>query len=247
MSVPKYRSWCLTVNPTQGVAPNSPTEEALVKYCKSFPFAQMVCEKEGEARHAHIQIWLDTPTTKGDTNKKLERVLARTVPEWSQSQARVFRSGTNIAYNDWVESYCIENDLKGTPVIYVDNRPLDSDPYYPSTEEQEAVQRRSQAIDQRMCTLELLFEEWWDQDSEITPVLIGTFLSDMMFSSRKIACVNKAADRYALCKTLHAYITRTTCSTLCYKPPELSAKDKKTAAELLDNGFSQADVNKILA
>jgi len=135
MTVAKYRSWCLTVNPSQGVT--SPTEEALVKYCKSFPFYQFVIEGDAEARHAHIQIWCDTPTTKGDANKKLERVLAKVISDWNPAQQKVLRSGTKIAYSDWVENYCIQNDLKGESNIILDNRPLDTDEYYPSEEEQE--------------------------------------------------------------------------------------------------------------
>lgn len=244
MSVGKYRSWCLTVRPRNGVT--IPIADALEKYCKSFPYYQMVLEMEGEARHAHIQIWSDTPTTKGDTNKKIERLCAKHVEDWDQAQCRILRQGTKIAYSDWIENYCIENDLKGTPNIVLDNRPLNSDEYYPSKEEQDVVQRKKNAVDQRMCALEIMFEEWYEQrDDELTPRLVGEFLSDMMFNSRKIACVNRAADRYALCKTLYAYITRSCDATLFYKPPEPNKATLAQMQQLKDSGYTDADINKI--
>lgn len=223
MSVDKYRSYCLTVRPRNGL--KDPLEEALKKYCKSFPFYQMVLEGENESKHAHIQIWSETPTTKGDTNKKIERVCAKAYEDWDQNQQKVLRSGTKIAYSDFIENYCIDNDLKGEANIILDNRPLDSDPYYPSEEEQEKTQRRSQAIDQQMCKLELMFEEWYEtngNNDQIDQKLVGTFLSDMMFCSRKLVCVKQARDRHSLCTTLHAYITKRVDPTLFYKEAPLS-------------------------
>lgn len=228
MSVDKYRSFCLTVRPRNGL--KGPLEEALKKYCKSFPFYQMVLEGENESKHAHIQIWSETPTTKGDTNKKLERVCAKAYEDWDQNQCKVLRTGTKIAYSDWIENYCVDNDLKGESNIILDNRPLDSDPYYPSEEEQEKCKRRSQAVDQQMCKLELLFEEWYDihgNSQSIDIKLVGTFLSDMMFSARKIVCVKQGRDRYSLCTTLHAYITKRVDPSLFMKDIQLSKKEQQ--------------------
>lgn len=246
MTVDKYRSFCLTVRPRNGIT--IPIVDALEKYCKTFPHYQMVLEGDNESRHAHIQIWTDTPTTRGDANKKLERVCARCYEDWDQAQCKVLRQGTKIAYNDWLESYCIQNDIKGDSNIILDERPLDSDPYYPSEVEQDACKRRSQAIDQQMCKLELLFEEWNEVECRpLTQESVGLFLSDMMFCSRKIACVKQGRDRYALCTTLHAYLTKAIDSSLFCKEPILTKKDQQIKEQLITNGCSEEEANKIIS
>lgn len=246
MTVDKYRSFALTVRPRNGIT--IPIVDALEKYCKSFPHYQMVLEGENESRHAHLQIWTDIPTTKGDANKKLERVCSRSYEDWDQAQRKVLRQGTKIAYNDFIENYCIQNDLKGESNILLDNRPLDSDQYYPSEEEQEATKRRSQAIDQHMCSLELMFEEWNEVECRpLTIETVGTFLSDMMFCTRKIACVRQGRDRYALCTTLHAYLTKSVNPALFCKEETLSKKDSMIKQQLLANGCSEEEANKIIS
>ncbi len=248
MTVEKYRSFALTVRPRNGLT--IPIVEALEKYCKTFPHYQMVLEGENESKHAHIQIWLDTPTTKGDANKKLERVCSRCYSDWDQAQCKVLRSGTKIAYSDWVESYCVDNDLKGESHIVLDNRPLDTDPYYPSEEEQEATKRRSQAIDQQMCSLELMFEEWNEVECRaVTLETVGTFLADMMFKSRKIQCVKQGRDRHALCTTLHAYLTKSVNPALFCKEltQHLTQRDQQIKRQLLDAGCSSAEANLIIS
>lgn len=242
MTVDKYRSFALTVRPRNGVT--IPIVDALEKYCKTFPHYQMVLEGQNESRHAHIQIWLDNPTTKGDANKKLERVCSRCYDDWDQAQQKVLRSGTKIAYNDWLENYCIQNDIKGESNVVLDNRPLDTDPYYPSEEEQEATQRRSQAVDQQFCKLELLFEEWNEvQQRSITKETVGMFLADMMFASRKIQVKQHARDRYSMCTALHAYLTKSVDPALFCK---LDIKDQKLKEQLIENGCSEAQANLII-
>lgn len=208
MVVAKYTSFCFTVRPRHGLAPEQ--DDALLKFCKSFDGAQMVIEKAGAERHAHIQVWSSTPVTRGDANKKLERVCVKCIPNWDSEQNKVLRTGTKIAYSDWIETYCAQNESKeGTdkPQIVYDQRPVDTDSYYPSEEEQEAIQAEACAVDKRFYRLEQQFIEWLGDD-EVTLRRVGEFVSDSMFSSRTIPVIVKMADRSNLVKTLYMYVTK---------------------------------------
>ena len=244
MPVNRYRSYCFTVRPTHGVTPE--IELALIKFCKSTYFigSQMVIEKEGEARHAHIQTWTEEPKVKGDLNNKLERIVKPFIvsePDVKQ-QIHVLRDGTKIAYNNWIQTYCLENDIKedDASILVVDERPVDSEDYYPSQEEQDKCKRQSNAVDQRMQKLELLFEDWWDHDTPITLPLVATFLADMTNSARKIQCITKYADRRNLCVCLFNYITKSIDGSYFYKP-----KDSKIAQELRDSGCTEDEIENL--
>lgn len=247
MSVAKYKSFCLTVRPRNGVT--TPILDAMKKYCQSFPHYQMVQEGSAETCHLHIQIWLDKAQTKGDVNKKLERAAKSCYEDWDDNQKRVLRNGTKLAYSDWIENYCIDNDLKGTSNVILDNRPEDSDEYYPTDQEQELAQRKSAAVDQRHCALELLFETWYEEqpsDPVIDQKLVAQFLSDMMFKSRKINVIIKPTDRYNLTKSLCAYINKSDDWRLSLPEPTLSAADKKRSDHMKELGYSEEEINKIL-
>lgn len=244
MPVPTYRSYCFTVNPSQGVTPEM--ESALIKFCNSTYFigSQMVIEKDGPARHAHIQTWTSEPKVKGDINNKLERVLKPFILTDNdyKAQIRVLRNGTKIAYNNWINTYCLENDIKENDIsiLVVDNRPSDSEDYYPSEEEQNKCKRQANAVDQRLQKLELMFEEWWDQDTPISHCLIAAFLCDLSFRSRQIAVMMKYSDRRNLVCALYHYITKSHDATFFYKP-----KDTKIANELRESGCTEEEIENL--
>lgn len=244
-----YKSFCFTINPTNGVAPDSQMEQDFKKFgssTKGFEAYDMWCEKSGHERHIHMQVWLSEPKTRGDVNKQLERVLKKHIKEcddWQQ-QCKVLRKGTRIAYNDWLIRYCEENNLKENDesIIVHIGRPFDTDIYYATEEEQAKVQRKSNAIDKRMASLELLWEEWSEaKDMELTHENVGTFLSDMMFNERKIMTMCKTVDMRNLCRTLFHYISKTVDSSLFYKKP-----DDKLSQELKSAGFSQNQIENII-
>lgn len=244
MPVPTFRSYCFTVNPSNGVTPEM--ENALIKFCNSTYFigSQMVIEKEGCQRHAHIQTWTEEAKVKGDVNNKIERVIKPFIVSDNdyKAQIRVLRNGTKVAYNNWINSYCLENDIKENDIsiLVVDKRPVNSEDYYPSTEEQDKCKRQSNAVDQRMQKLEIMFEEWWDGDTPITLPLVAEFLADMCNSARKLQCILKYADRRNLCVALYNYITKTIDGSYFYKP-----KDTKLAQELRSSGCSEAEIENL--
>lgn len=236
----------MTVRPRNGLT--TPIEDALVKWLNTFRGSQMVIEGEAETRHAHIQIWRDVPATKGDINKQLSRVCQKCYSDWDSAQEKVLRTGTKIAYNDWIHNYCIDNDLKGESHIVLDNRPLDTDDFYPSEREQQIAQKRSDAVDQQMCKLEIMFEEWneHNDDEPITETLVATFLCDMMCHSRKIQVVKQQRDRNALTRSLFHYITKAIDPDFCRPPLKTISEDRQFEKNLIDLGFKENEIVKMV-
>jgi len=249
VETPKYKSFCFTIRPTGGVPPDSPMEADYVKFATTYKGCEaydMWCEKKDHERHIHMQVWLSIPRTRGDVNKQIERVLKKHIGECAdwQKQCRVLREGTQIAYSDWHISYCEEHGLKTldeSTIVHI-GRPFDTDPYYASEEEQAKLQRKANAVDKRMASLELLWEQWSEaKEMELTQENVGTFLSDMMFNERKIMTMCKTVDMRNLCRTLFHYISKSVDSSLFYKKP-----DDKLSTELKSAGFSDTQINNIL-
>ena len=69
-----FRSYAFTIRPLMGV--KQKLEDGVVKWLSKHK-GFLCSEMEDEARHLHGVIYLDTPKTKGDLNKSLESICAR--------------------------------------------------------------------------------------------------------------------------------------------------------------------------
>lgn len=194
-----YKSFAFTVRPKFGVDENSALERKLIKYIEKYQ-GFLVSEKEGLERHLHGQIFYEKPKPKGRFNEQLESICKTTTDNWSPDQSRVLRAGTKIAYSD---SYFTEYTNKGG-VLLISNMPLSTTDYYPTEEEQDKVQRRANAVDQKYHRLSELYAEY----SESIPTLgkIKQFLFDIMFVSKKYHVVEDPKKRKWLADCLLEYI-----------------------------------------
>lgn len=201
-----FRSFCITCRPRDGISDS--TIEGILKWLRRHPqYACAVLEKTAEERHLHAQLWYDEPKRKGDITTQLVRICQSTIPDWDASQKKVLASGTKVAYNDWYINYLLENDLKESPNIILENPPNCTDSYYPSLEEQDRVQRVAKAVDPRFQSLEEGFRAS-RLDSTTTPTLedIARYLYRSMFCDRSIRVVTQQRDRTALALSLYHYI-----------------------------------------
>ena len=82
----KYRSFCITFNPTSGISPGSVIENKLISYFAKFDYASYIFEKEGIQRHFHGQLWLPELKTKGDITKQMRRFGETCVTDWDKDQ-----------------------------------------------------------------------------------------------------------------------------------------------------------------
>lgn len=203
-----FRSFCLTIRPRDGITDT--TIDATKKWLTKCEYAVAVLEKETNERHLHAQIWFSATKARGDICKQVQRICERTIPDWDTAQLKVLRNGVKIAYSDWYLDYLVENDLKTTPHIIVNNPPEKTMEYYPTEEEQENVQKMKSAVDPRMAELEIKCLEYLEKKGlkDITMKLVAEFLADAMFVSRTIKCILQQRDRKALCTTLYAYMSR---------------------------------------
>ena len=164
---------------------------------------------EDEARHLHGVIYLKTSKTKGDINKSLESICSRKVDDWNSSQNIVLRRGTKICYNDdFITEYLSKEDN-----ILYSNIPENTSEYYPTLEEQKAVQAKSNAVDQRFHQWETDFnlskyKEKMDKFPKLSILFIAQFLEDMMFSTRKYPVVIDPKKRKENAKALLMYVTK---------------------------------------
>lgn len=208
-----YRSYCLTIRPLNGITDLTINE--VVKFISKQEGCIAVTEKETNERHLHAQIWLEKPKARGDISKQLQRICERTIPDWDTSQLKVLRNGIRIAYSDWYMDYLLENGDKGAYLpmdhenIKVNKVPEQTMQYYPTEEEQNAVQILKNAVDPRFAKMELDFNEWRD-DKDITLSLVALFIADSMFKSRTIKVIQHTRDKVALTQSLYLYVTKST-------------------------------------
>ena len=200
-----FRSFCLTIRPRDGIS--EATIEATKKWLTKCNYAVAVLEKTSHERHLHAQVWFETAKARGDICKQVQRICERTVQEWDTAQLKVLRSGVKIAYSDWYLDYLVDNEDKEPPNIVLNNPPNMTMEYYPTEEEQEEVKTMKTATDPRMAELEIKCLKHLG-DKDVTEKSVARFLAYAMFEERSIKCILQQRDRTALCRTLFAYMTK---------------------------------------
>lgn len=199
----QFQAFAITVRPQNGF--QEETEKAFLKWFEKQHGAFAVIEKEGVERHLHAQLFYETPKSKGDINKQLNRICSRTIPDWSPAEERVLKRGTKIAYNDdYMDEYLAKEDN-----IIFNNPPENTKEYYPSEEEQQKVKASSNAVDKRYHAWSVDFKEskFW-QGEDWLPALADTakFLAYQMFVSKKYPIITEHRKKVEYTKNLHMYV-----------------------------------------
>lgn len=185
-------SFCITVRPRLGLKPR--LEKALVKWIKKnitatrLDGAYMAIEKEGEARHAHIQLWYPKKIVRGNVCSPLVRMCATNVSDWDPGQKKVLRGGVKMAYSDWYLDYLEDQPNKEADFfeVVIDQPPLNTSDYYPTEDEQEALKKKANSCNAGYHQLELLYKAWapeheWDPPNKI---FVARFLSAMILADK---------------------------------------------------------------
>lgn len=186
-------------------------EEKILKKIGSYEFHHAVAEKEGVSRHLHFQLWLSDPKRIGDVKKAFTRICEK--EEWWDVAHKINCIKARSCYNDWYDGYCSGNEEKSNDFteILLSNVPPITSIYYPTDAEQQAIMDKSNAVDKNMFHLETLWNDWKLSRPSLKlsdKEEVAFFLSDMMFSSRKIRVIQDAKKRKELCVSLHAYINK---------------------------------------
>lgn len=221
-----YNSFAITISLKEHF--EGPIQEWFITWLSKQDFAYGVIEKRSDGiRHAHAQIWNESPSKKGDV---FGTSFKSKILKYSPDAVVLGNKGalhTKIAYNDCYVDYAqkdIEEEL-------ISNLPQLTDKYYPSKEEQERVMEESNAIDKTFHKMLVDFKEsdiWVNE--EWTPRLYdcGVFLADMMFNKKLYRVVQDPKRRRELCKSLFHYSNGSIC------PKEfMSEKDYTTYEKTL--------------
>lgn len=199
----QFRSYAFTVRPLNGLSTS--TEDALLKWLALQHHGFAAIEKESEERHMHGQVFYETPKSKGDLNKQLERICSRTIDNWSPAQTRVLRRGTKIAYSDdWIDTYLAKEDN-----IIFNNPPEESDEYYPSQEEQQATIAAASAVDKEFHRYSVDFESWIQEHPEHEDLFgkdrIRHFFVDKWFVQHEYRMPRKKIDKVQMVENFYLY------------------------------------------
>lgn len=211
----KYNSFCVTVRPSNGVAPGSKLENEILIYLKKKVDYYFICSEMSEtARHLHIQLWYKSPLTRGQCVTAFDRILTRTI-DYDMNQKKVQHKGVKIAYSDWYLSYLSDNELKDEDCnILANNPPENSLEFYPTEEEQEELVEQCNAIDKKYHILMVEYFKWKEKNKIPHNILyyVASFLNNYMFIEKKMCVISEKKRRVELCKSLLAYINGNTGS-----------------------------------
>lgn len=197
----KYRSYCATIRPLNGISDER--LQLYINWAKKQLGCYCVIEEEGEARHLHLQVWLETPRARGDINIALERIFKK--HDYEDKELKVLRRGTRIAYNDgFVDSY-----LDKGGIIVFNNKPENTSEFYPTIEEQERVQNRSHAVDPYFHDLNEEYIKWGEEENVTAflgwDTLAIEFIAYKMFELKTMRIVKDKKQRRQLGVCLAAY------------------------------------------
>lgn len=199
----KYASFCVTVRPMLGLSDE--TLQALNKYAESQDHAFAVVEKEGPEKHWHAQFWFNKPRYRGQIAEAMARICERTIEDWSKPQLKVLRNGVRIAYSDWYSSYLSDNEEKEAPNVQVDNAPLVTESYYPTQEEQAALQAKVNAADPQLHKLATMFR---DDHPDVRPTIrfVGIWLGRQELTEKTLPATRQKRDRLQKTRLLWLYL-----------------------------------------
>ena len=219
MPTDQSRSFAITIRPSVGISPD--LEKKLTKIftnTKHQDGVHIVAEKSGVERHLHIQLWFSEEKRKGDIKKKIERVLDKY--DWWDVNHKRHCIKIKMAYNDWVQIYCEENEEKNDEFsVIIAEIPSHTPQYYPSEKDQEKLLESYCAVDKKYYLLKEEFLKWQEnqllkcenqEDMEnwriITKRKVAEFLTDSMFLSKTQKVVADRRKKIELCDNLYYYI-----------------------------------------
>lgn len=197
-----YKSYAFTIRPRNGV--NASIVSDTIRWLKRQEYGFLVQEMKDEAAHLHGQLWIDVPRLKGTVALSLEKLQERNDLDWDPASKKVLRRGVKIAYNsDFVEEYLSKEDN-----ILYNNPPEDEDSYYPSKEEQQAVQDAHKAADKRLHQLKVMYDksEISKKPNVDTEYKISIFLYNSWYVDKTIPTVQNLRYEQELRRKLHHYV-----------------------------------------
>lgn len=207
----KSRSFAITINTRVGITEQFQRE--FEKWLNRQDYGSYVTEKCGADKHIHAQIWLDEGRTLGNVAKPLKKMIERNY--LSEDYIMKHCLCTKAAWNDKFQEYC----NKENPWI-IDRRPDDTEPYYPTPEEQAKFMEIAK-IRKNWCLWEELEKLWNESEAlDFDDVTIATFLSDMMFDKRVIRVEPDQRKRINMMRTFKAYMMKS------HDPKHFLPKDK---------------------
>ena len=195
--------------------------------------------------HLHAQIWSMNGWLKGNIVKAMETRAKRCVEGWDSKQKETQSNGVEIGYNDWYLHYLLDNDEKklsgDASVVLLNNPPDDTEPYYPTEEEQDRVKAKANAKDQLMHSWLELWNEYGEdhkvkEDMNIWNIpgcsllCVGTFCSDIWFKLKLKPTCKNVRDQRDFVKRLHSYI-----KGYCLDEDLLGPKDLEIAQNFISD------------
>lgn len=199
----KYNAFAFTVRPRDGISDKRIA--AYNEYCDKQVGSYTCTEKLGKEKHLHGQVFFAQGVTRGYFVKALVRIFERT-GEFDTRECSVLRAGVRIAYdNNFIESY-LQKEGDDT-VVYNTNVPENTEGFYPTKEEQDAV--KSQGVDPVMSDMEERFKAAGyscecDNDFDER---IKTFLNWYWFKERVRFAPGRKCDRKEIGIKLKLWIT----------------------------------------
>jgi len=171
------------------------------KWIKGQDYGAYVLEKEGNDRHIHAQVWLNTARTKGNIDKPLKKMLARCYNEGDYILKHAL-----CTKGAWDDKFCDEYMQKDETLLYK-KLPAVRTAFYPTEAEQEefmkiAETRKNWTIWRQLET------EWNAEERVINKYEVANFLGQQMFVKDNIKVVQEKRKRMEMCETFLAVLLK---------------------------------------
>ena len=213
MSDLKFKSYALTIRPTQGV-----TDNDVVKFSNwvrpRCEYYHIITEKDDECRHIHAALILKMEQNKSN----LTTLLIRLFKDFTTEEKSVLRKGVKIMYNnDFITKYMDKND---STVVIASCLPEIShlESYYPKTRPLQKGEKGS--MNPYYKHLSELWYEHAPPQYEINTINARHFLFKMMYAIDAIKILKDDNTIKQTAKHLVRYLLKKDESTIELAPFE---------------------------
>lgn len=206
------RSFGITVSLTESIKENGYIEKMLEEKMNNTTYIDyyQICAEFDKSmkRHLHIQTWSEKPKRKDHIKDRCFKNWLKDTKGWDWNQDN-HAVKVKFAYNNWIQSYCLDNPDKNTKGEIVGEKlpPIGRiEEFYPTEEQQENMQLVAHSKNKEYAVFEIEFKNSTHfKEGKFVKADVGMFLAEKMYVTKDMNPIEDQKRRVQKVNSMYFY------------------------------------------